>query len=269
MARTQMSRDLVLLDIEDGIARLRLNRPEASNALNRDLFIALVDAVHTLQREDSVRVVLLSGEGKNFCGGGDVAEFAALGDALPGHLREVTAMQEAAVSGLVNLGAIVVAVVQGAATGGGGTGLICASDIVLAGPNAKFMLGATRVGMAPDGGISVSLTQVIGLRQALRYALLNPMLGPQEALEIGLVTEVLGDDDALWVRAQEIASQLARGAARSQAETKRLFWNGVGRSFQEGLPDESRTVARLGGTSDAREGLDAVLSRRTPRFEQP
>jgi 2-(1,2-epoxy-1,2-dihydrophenyl)acetyl-CoA isomerase len=261
-----MSTEPVLLDVEDGVARLRLNRPKASNALNKPLFAALIGAVRTIQRDDSVRVVLLSGEGKNFCGGGDVAEFAAKGEALPGHLREVTAMQEGAVTGLVNLRAPVVALVQGAATGGGGTGLICASDIVLAGPRAKFMLGATRVGMAPDAGVSVSLTQIIGFRQALRYALLNPLLGPEEALAIGLVTEVLADDEALAARGAEIAAQLAAGAALSQAETKRLFWNGLGRSFEASLPDESRTVSALGGTADAREGLAAVLERRSAEF---
>ena len=256
----------VLLSVEDGIARLRLNRPEASNALSKPLFAALIEAVRALQRDDSVRVVLLSGAGRNFCGGGDVAEFAGKGDALSGHLREVTAMQEAAVGGLVGLRAPVVAVVQGAATGGGGTGLVCAADIVLAGPKAKFMLGVTRVGMCPDGGVSVALTQIVGLRQALRLALLNPMLGPEEALSIGLVTEVLPDDDALAARAEEIAAQLAGGAPEGQAETKRLFWSGVGRSVEEALPDESRTVSALGGTADAREGIAAVLERRAPRF---
>lgn len=261
-----MSTEPVLLDIDAGIARLRLNRPEVSNALNKPLFGGLIDAVRTIQREDSVRVVLLSGEGKNFCGGGDVAEFAEKGEALPGHLREVTAMQEVVVSGFVNLRAPVVTMVQGAATGGGGTGLVCASDIVLAGPRAKFMLGATRVGMAPDGGASVALTQIVGLRQAMRFALLNPMLGPDEALEIGLVTEVLADEEALRARGEEVATQLAAGPALSQAETKRLFWHGLGRSFEESLPDESRTVAALGGTADAREGLAAVLERRAAEF---
>ncbi|MGE0066318.1 MAG: enoyl-CoA hydratase/isomerase family protein, partial [Solirubrobacterales bacterium] len=96
-----MSTEPVLLDVEAGIARVRLNRPEASNALNKPLFTGLIQAVRTIQRDDSVRVVLLSGEGKNFCGGGDVAEFAAKGEALGGHLREVTAMQEAVVGGFV------------------------------------------------------------------------------------------------------------------------------------------------------------------------
>jgi 2-(1,2-epoxy-1,2-dihydrophenyl)acetyl-CoA isomerase len=256
----------VLLSVEDGIARLRLNRPQASNALSKPLFAALIEAVRNLQRDDSVRVVLLSGAGRNFCGGGDVAEFVEEGEGLPGHLREVTAMQEAAIGGLVGLRAPVVAVVHGAATGGGGTGLVCAADIVLAGPKAKFMLGVTRVGMCPDGGVSVALTQIVGLRQALRLALLNPMLGPEEALSIGLVTEVLADDEALAARVEEIAAQLAAGAPAGQAETKRLFWSGVGRSVQEGLLDESRTVSALGGTADAREGIAAVLERRAPRF---
>ena len=157
-------------------------------------------------------------------------------------------------------------VVQGAATGGGGFGLVCASDIVLAGPRAKFMLGATRVGMAPDAGLSVTLTRLVGLRQALRIALTNPMLDAAEALELGIITEVVGDEAALYDAGLALARQLAAGAPLAQAATKRLLWTGVGASFEDCLPDEARTVSELSGTADSREGLAAVIEKRSPSF---
>ena len=256
----------VLLDHEAGVAGLRLNRPEASNALNQELLEALADAVRTLQRDHSVRAVLLSAEGKNFCGGGDVREFAAQGEALPGHLRHLTGLLAAVARGLIDLHAPVVTLVQGAATGGGGLGLVCASDIVLAGPRARFMLGATRVGMAPDAGLSLTLTRLVGLRQALSLALLNPMLDASQALELGLVSEVLADEEALWERGLEVARTLAAGPPLAQAQTKRLLWRGLSRVLPESLADEALTVSELSGTADAREGLEAVIERRDPRF---
>lgn len=261
-----MSTDPVLLDVNEGVARLRLNRPEASNAINRPLIEGLVEAIRALQRDPAVRAVVLSGEGENFCGGGDVREFASKGQGLPDHLHEMTFLLGAAVSGLVHLAAPVVTVVQGAAAGGGGFGLVCASDLVLAGPRARFTLGATRVGMSPDAGATVTLTRLVGLRQAMRIALTNPTLGPDEALAVGLVTKVVEDEGALAGEAMALARALANGAPLAQAATKRLLWRGLGASLEECLPEEAHTVSELSGSADAREGLAAVIERRDPAF---
>jgi 2-(1,2-epoxy-1,2-dihydrophenyl)acetyl-CoA isomerase len=257
----------VLLDLEDGVARLRLNRPEASNAINRELLEALAEAVRSLQRDRSVRAVVLSGEGENFCAGGDVREFAAKGETLPDHLREMTALLGFVAAGLVHLDPPVICVVQGAATGGGGLGLVCATDFVLAGPRARFMLGATRVGMAPDAGVSITLTRLVGLRQALRIALANPILDAHEARALGIVTEVIEEEAALYDAALALARTLAASAPLAQAQTKRLLWRGLSASLEEALPDEARTVSELSGTADAREGLAAVIERRDPSFQ--
>lgn len=256
----------VLLTVEDGVARLTLNRPDASNALNLELLSALADSITKIQGDASVRAVLLSGGGKNFCGGGDVREFASKGEALPDHLRMATAYLNTAAAGLVHVEAPVIAAVQGAATGGGGFGLVCACDLVLAGESARFMLGATRVGMAPDAGLSVTLQRLVGFRKAMEIALLNPMIGAAEALELGIVTRVVADD-ALASEAAALAAELAAGPTRSLAATKRLLWTGAGSSLDAALPDEARTVSELSGTADSREGLAAVIERRAPKFE--
>ena len=173
----------VTLDVgSDGIARLGLNRPEASNGLNVELLKALHEAILRCHADASVRVVLLSGEGRNFCAGGDIHTFESKGAELPHYLREATAWLQLATSALIQLRVPVVTAVQGFAAGGGGLGLVCASDIVVAAESAKFFSGAVRVGMAPDGGSSVTLTQLVGLRQALRILLLNPTLSAAEAL---------------------------------------------------------------------------------------
>ena len=255
----------VTLDIDDGIARLRLNRPEASNGLTVELLKALHEAILSCHADPSVRVVVLTGEGRNFCAGGDVKTFESKGADLPDYLREATAWLQLATAALIQLRAPVVTAVQGFAAGGGGLGLVCSSDIVVAARSAKFFSGAVRVGMAPDGGSSVTLTQLVGLRQALRILLTNPTLSADEAAAIGLVTEVV-DDDALTARAEELALSLVQLPAQALSATKRLVWSGVGQSVEQRLAEEARTVSELSGTADALEGLRAVIERRPPKF---
>ena len=256
----------VTLDVAvDGVARLRLNRPESSNGMNVELLHALHAAVLQCHADPRVRVVLLTGEGRNFCAGGDIHTFESKGERLPDYLREATAWLQLASAALIQLRVPVVTAVQGFAAGGGGLGLVCASDIVVAAQSAKFFSGAVRVGMAPDGGSSVTLTQLVGLRHALRILLTNPTLTAAEALDIGLVTEVVADDDLLY-RATELATMLATLPTQALSATKRLVWSGVGAAVEQRLAEESRTVSELSGTADALEGLRAVIERRQPRF---
>ncbi|WP_431232989.1 enoyl-CoA hydratase/isomerase family protein [Mycolicibacterium psychrotolerans] len=255
----------VAVAVSDGIARLRLNRPEASNGLNVEILKALHEAILACHADPAVRVVLVTGEGRNFCAGGDVKTFESKGADLPDYLREATAWLQLATAALIQLRVPVVTAVQGFAAGGGGLGLVCASDIVVAARSAKFFSGAVRVGMAPDGGSSVTLTQLVGLRQALRILLTNPTLSADEAAEIGLITEVV-DDDALTARAEELASQLVQLPTSALSATKRLVWSGVGQSVEQRLAEEARTVSELSGTADALEGLRAVIERRPPKF---
>lgn len=263
---TQSTEAPVTLDTCDGVARLRLNRPEASNGLNVPLLRALHEAILTCHADPSVRVVLLTGAGRNFCAGGDIKTFESKGDRLPDYLREATAWLQLATAALIQLKAPVVTAVQGFAAGGGGMGLVCASDIVVAAESAKFFSGAVRVGMAPDGGSSVTLTQLVGLRQALRILLTNPTLSAAEACDLGLITEVVSDD-ALTQRAEDIAAQLAALPPLALSATKRLVWSGVGQSVEQRLAEEARTVSELSGTADSLEGLRAVIERRAPRFQ--
>jgi len=255
----------VLVDLDDGVAHVRLNRPEASNGLDVPFLRSLYDALMVVHGESRVRAVLITGEGPHFCAGGDVKVFAAKGEQLPDYLREATTWLQNVASAVIRLQAPVVAGVHGFAAGGGGFGLVCACDLVVAAESAKFLLGATRVGMAPDAGGSVTLTNLVGLRKAMELTLLNPTLTASEALEIGLITRVVPDGELLDT-ARSIACDLATGATKALAASKRLLWDGVGATVEARLPEEARTVSELAGTADAREGLAAVLERRPPIF---
>jgi len=258
--------DPVLLSVDaDGVAHIRLNRPDAANGLNIELLRRLYEVLMLCHGDKRVRAVLLTGAGKNFCAGGDVHTFLSKGEDLPYYIRQATAHLQVAVSALIHLNVPVVTAVQGFAAGGGGLGLVCCSDLVIAGESAQFLAGATRVGMAPDAGLSVTLVQLVGFRKAMEILLGNKPVSVAAALAMGLVNRVAPDAE-LADAALAWARELAAGAPQAQAAAKRLLWSGLGLGADAAMPEESRTVAALSGTADAREGLAAVIEKRAPRF---
>jgi 2-(1,2-epoxy-1,2-dihydrophenyl)acetyl-CoA isomerase len=217
----------VLLHIADGIARLRLNRPDAANGMSAELLSALCDAIMVCHGQPNLRVLLLSGEGTNFCAGGDVRAFASKGEKLPDYIRQATAYLQNAVTGLLRLEAPVITSVQGFAAGGGGFGLVCASDIVIAGESAKFLAGATRVAMAPDAGVSVTLSRLVGLRRAMSILLTNPVISAPEALAMGIVTKVARDGARIGGgRAESTGGNQASGVGRDRHEYRAVSVRG-------------------------------------------
>jgi 2-(1,2-epoxy-1,2-dihydrophenyl)acetyl-CoA isomerase len=255
-----------LLDLyPDGVAHIRLNRPESANGLNIELLQALHAVVMQIHGDARVRVVLITGEGKNFCAGGDVHTFLSKGEDLPHYIRVATSYLQLVATGLLRLNPPVISAVQGYAAGGGGMGLVCSSDLVLAAESAKFLAGATRVAMVPDAGVSVTLTQLVGFRRATEILMLNPTISAPEAKEMGLVTRVV-PDDRLLEDAFQLARQLAAGAPAALANTKRLLWSGIGRGVEAAMPEENQAQAVLSGMADAREGLAAVIEKRAPLF---
>ncbi len=261
-----VSEGAVLLDVADGIARIRLNRPDAANAVDAELLRALHDVALRCHSDPDVRVVILSGEGRNFCAGGDVKTFAGKGEELPEYLRSATAWLQLATAALTQLKAPVIAQVQGFAAGGAGFGLVCAADLVVVAEGAKFFSGAVRVGMAPDAGTTVTLARIVGLRRAMGILLTNPTITASEALALGIVTRVV-PDEALSSEVETLAAELAAQPPLALAATKRLVWDGLGSTVAERLPEEARVVSELSGTADSREALAAVIERRPGKYE--
>lgn len=257
----------VLLSLrEGGVANIHLNQPASSNSIDSEMLKALTQAALACHADKRVRVVVITAAGKNFCGGGDVKVFASKGAELPDYVRVVATHLEQAISALVHLKVPVISAVQGFAAGGGGMGIVCASDLVVAAESASFLAGATRVGMAPDAGLSVTLSRIVGFRKAMEILLFNPVIRAPEALAIGLVNKVVADGE-LESGVFDYARRLANGAPAAMGATKRLLWIGQSLSIQSAMPEESRTVATLSGTADCREGLAAVIERRSPSFK--
>jgi len=255
----------VLLTYGEGIANIQLNSPATGNGFDVPFMKAFHDVIMQVHGDARVRAVILSGNGKIFTGGGNVKDFIAKGDDLPNYLRMATSYLQICVSGLVNLEVPVIARVHGFSAGGAGMGLVCSSDIVICGESTRFMAGATRVGMSPDGGATATLSKIVGFRRAMDLVLTNRIVKADEAERIGLVTRAVPDDQ-LDDEVLALARMLAAGAPKAQSATKRLMWNGLGRGFEAALPDEARETASLSGTRDSLEGLSAVIEKRTPEF---
>jgi 2-(1,2-epoxy-1,2-dihydrophenyl)acetyl-CoA isomerase len=184
---------------------------------------------------------------------------------MPGYIRRATALLQEVIATMIHLDAPVIAAVQGYAAGGGGLGLVCAADIAIAGESARFLAGATRVGMAPDAGLSVTLPRLVGARKAAEILLFNPTLSAQEAAQCGLINRVVPDPQ-LPSAAMGMAQTMAAGAPLALAATKRLLWTGVGLGVDAAMPEEGRSVAALCATDDVQEGLAAVIQKRPALF---
>lgn len=251
------------LDVADGVAHLRLARPDAANGIDLAMAKELLDVSLALAGRDDVRAVLLSGEGRMFCGGGDVRGFAASDD-VTGLIRSITTYLHAAITKLVRLDAPVVCAVQGSAAGAG-MGLVASSDLVVAARSAKFVMAYTGIGLTPDGSTTWFLPRLVGSRRALELSLLNRALTADEALDWGIVTKVV-DDDALLDEARALAARLADGPTRAHGAVKRLIRSAWDQPLEAQLELETAEMVAATRTADAREGVTAFVQKRRPEF---
>jgi 2-(1,2-epoxy-1,2-dihydrophenyl)acetyl-CoA isomerase len=250
-------------EVDAGVGRLTLARPDAGNAIDLELATELDAVTASWANRDDLRVVVVRGDGPRFCVGGDLRAFAGRDD-LPLHLTEVTAHLHAALARLGRLRAPVVVGVHGSAAGAGFS-LACSGDIVLAAASATFVLAYRAVGLTPDGSVTWYLPRVVGLRRALDLALTNRAIDAAEAERLGLVSRVV-PDDALDDEVEATVADLASGPATALAATKRLLRASGGNALEQQLELETEALAAAAGSSDAEEGIAAFLAKRQPRF---
>lgn len=253
----------VLLDVADGIARLTLNRPDASNGLDLPMAEALFAAAQDVKARDDVRVVVLSGAGKRFCAGGDVKSFADA-ENTEKHFRAITLALHGAITLLTGLDAPVIASVHGSAAGAG-MGLVASSDLVIAAESTKFVMAYTAIGLTPDGSTSYFLPRIIGLRRAVELSLTNRTLSAAEAHDLGLITTVVPDAE-LTAATDALATTLASGPTKAFGGVKRLFASSMTSSLEAQLTKESEGITAAGLSADGREGVQAFVAKRAPVF---
>ena len=264
----------LLCAVEDQIATITLNRPEKRNALSDRLTPALRESLLKLEADPDVRVIALTGAGGAFCAGGDVSGMGTdLGEQKPGNapppiedaIRSLQQKQETLTLRLVNLAKPTIAALPGPAAGAG-LSLALACDLRIAAESAFLVPGFGKIGLSGDYGGSWFLAKLIGPGRAKEFYFTGRRMDAQEALALGIFNEVV-PDEALPARTRELAGQIAAGAPLAIRYMKENIDRAAAGDLKTCLAMEADRTIRCLRSRDHREGVEAFLAKRRPRFE--
>ncbi len=260
-----MSNNDIVYTVAEGVATLRFNRPETRNAFGDNTRDRLLELLHDASADDKVRCIVITGTGRSFAAGGDLLSMQAQqnnNDSSVVASRIVTANK--VVQFMRSLDKPVIAAINGAAAGGG-MNLALACDIRYASSSAIFSESFVRIGLAPDWGGHYFLTRLVGASQAMELMMLGSRIDAATALRLGLVNEVFADDDfesAMMTKARAIAA----APPAVIATIKRGVIAATTGTLDETLEFEFRAQQAVFLSDDAREGINAFIEKRTPRF---
>jgi 2-(1,2-epoxy-1,2-dihydrophenyl)acetyl-CoA isomerase len=247
--------------VENGVAWLRLNRPESMNAINDPLRRALAETVKKAERDPEVRVLVITGEGRAFCAGADVREFQERTSAV----EAIRGDYEALILRLHTMPKPTIAAVNGAAAGIGAS-LAFACDLRYASPEASFREAFVRIGLTVDGGATWLLPRLIGPGKALEMFYTGDPLGAQEAAALGLVNRTV-EPDQLEPTVRGLAERLATGPPAALGAIKRSVNFAAGATLEETMDFEFLLQGVMMEGEDFHEGVKAFLEKRSPQFK--
>ena len=251
-------------DVRDGVAWIRLNRPDKLNALTGRMAEEVLDAVGRVAEDRAVRCLVLTGEGRGFCAGQDLGEFSAGGSAPPDIAEHLRTGYNRTIRALVELPKPVVGGVNGVAAGAG-LSLALACDVRLASDAATFLQAFVKIGLIPDSGGTWLLPRAVGYGRALELSITGRRVEADEAARIGLVHRVVparSFDDELG----GLAASFAEAPTRAIGATKRLLSAAEGSTLAETLEREAVAQAEMAASPDFAEGVQAFLDKRPARF---
>ena len=260
--------DPVLVAREGAVVTLTLNRPQALNALNRELTVALQEKLLAVEKDEAVRCVVLRG-GEHFMAGGDLKWFKGLAEgksAAENRAQFAGFIDEAhsIIRCLRRMPKPAVASVRGAVAGFG-MSLMMACDLAIAADSAYFTLAYTLIGVSPDGGSTYALPRIVGDKKAMEIALLGERFDAATALQLGLLNRII-PSGSLDAEAANLAKRLAQGPTRVYARTKALLNASLGSSLHAQLDAEAQSFAQSASEPDFAEGVAAFIEKRKPRF---
>jgi 2-(1,2-epoxy-1,2-dihydrophenyl)acetyl-CoA isomerase len=255
----------VLDSLDAGVLTITLNRPEKLNALNPAMHELLAAAFERARRESQIRAVLLTGAGRGFCTGQDLAERDVRPGAPPIDLSiSLGQYYNPLVRRMRELPKPIVCAVNGIAAGAGAN-LALACDLVIAARSANFMQAFSKLGLVPDAGGTYFLPRLVGSARAMGLALLAEKLTAEQAADWGLIWKVV-DDATLSAEAMQVAANLAQGPTKGYGLLKRAMHASSGNSLDAQLGLERDLQREAGLTDDYREGVTAFKEKRAPRF---
>ena len=259
-----MATDSIIRSTADGVATITLNRPDILNSFNAEMAHALRDAITGIAGDDSVRAVLLTGAGRAFCAGQDLAEAMPKEGVLPDLGDFVRTSWNPVVLAIRTLEKPVICAVNGTAAGAGAN-LAFACDIVFAATTATFIQSFAKIGVIPDSGGTFILPRLVGLHRATALTMLCEKVGAEQALAWGLVYKVV-DPAELMTAAFATATHLATQPTRALGLIKRGFNHSLGVDLAAQLDYEEELQREAGESADYAEGVKAFLEKRKPNF---
>ena len=261
----EVSTAAVTYSVDGGVAAIKLNRPAASNALNRTTKEMLLHVLSGISADSSVRAVLLSASGRNFCVGQDLAEHIEGLRDDPSHAMDtVREHYNPIVQALHDIEVPIVAAINGACVGAG-LGLALAADIRIAASGAKFSTAFTGIGLAADSALSATLGKLIGVGRASALFMLGDAIDATTAESWGLVNRVVADEE-LPEAAAELAVRLAAGPTAAYKAVKALLNVNASAPLRQVLDSEADAQQRLGISTDHTAAVEAFLAKTRPVF---
>jgi enoyl-CoA hydratase len=244
----------------EGVGLIRINRPEARNALNLEVRKLIGQYLTEMSDDESIRCIVLTGNDKAFAAGADIKEMANA-STIDMLLRGTQKMWRT----IYACPKPVIAAVSGFALGGG-CELAMTCDIIIAGESAKFGQPEVKIGIIPGGGGTQRFPRTVGKYKAMRYVLTGDLFGAKEADAMGLISEIVPDAE-VEKRAIAMAVQIAELAPLAIQQTKESVIRGMDASLETGLTLETRTLQMLFASKDQKEGMAAFIEKRKPKFE--
>jgi 2-(1,2-epoxy-1,2-dihydrophenyl)acetyl-CoA isomerase len=249
---------------DGAVATITFQRPEAYNAMTGAMLVSLLRTVRALERDASVRAIVVTGAGRAFCSGQalDDPELVPL-DAAPDLTTAVAQRYNPLLLALLSIEKPVVAAVNGVAAGAG-MGIACACDFRIVAENASFTTAFVKIGLVPDSATSFLLPRIVGYARALELCMLSEKIDAQRADALGLCTKVVAAERCV-PEAQAFAAALARGPRALGLIKRELVRNGLG-NVRDALAYEAEMQSIAGQTADFAEGLAAFRAKRAPEF---
>ena len=266
-----MSYKDIILEKENGVVRLTLNRPDKLNATTPNMRSELLEGLNEVSRDDSVRVVIITGAGRGFCSGADIRVFMAprlkkeANKTQPSTRRSLLTPVGGWALSLARFEKPIIAAINGVAVGAG-LGITLSCDVRIASEKAQFGAAWVKRGLVPDLGTTYLLPKIVGVDRAVRLMYTGEIIDAAEAERIGLVSEVV-PHDSLMEAANELGRRIATGPPIAQELIKRAVFRQISRDMIQQIDFETYAQGICHGSEDHKEGIAAFLEKREAKFK--
>jgi 2-(1,2-epoxy-1,2-dihydrophenyl)acetyl-CoA isomerase len=253
----------ILTELKDKVMVITLNRPDKFNSFNREMALQLQDLLDKAAADEGVRAILLTGSGKAFCAGQDLAE--AIDTKGPGIPRIVEEHYNPIVSRIRNIEKPIIALVNGVAAGAGAN-IALSCDVVIAAASASFIQAFSKIGLIPDSGGTFFLPRLIGFQRASALMMTGDKVTAADALAMGMIFKVFSDESSME-EAMKIAENLSNMPTKAIGLTKRLLNDSLFNTHDKQIAMEGKVQVEAASTYDYNEGVNAFLEKRKPVFK--